>query len=43
MHSANPNLYEIWQSLLPVRDWAAFENAWSTSHAAYNPGEVIGH
>ena len=41
MHGANPNLYEIWQTLLPVRDWAAFENAWSTSHAAYNPGDVV--
>ena len=34
--------YEIWQSLLPVRDWAAFEKVWSNSHAATNPGEVVG-
>ena len=43
MHSEKDDLYEIWQTLLPVRDWAAFEKAWSNSHAASNPGEVIGH
>ena len=43
MHSEKDDLYEIWQALLPVRDWAAFEKAWSNSHAASNPGEVIGH
>ena len=33
--------YEIWQSILPVRDWAAFERAWSSANAAVNPGEVV--
>lgn len=33
---------ELWQEILPVRDWAAFENAWSTANSAANPGEVTG-
>lgn len=32
---------EQWTSELPVRDWAAFERAWSDSHAAPNPGDVV--
>ena len=35
--------YEIWKAILPVRDWAAFENAWSNANAATNPGDVVGH
>ncbi len=33
--------HEVWKALLPVRDWAAFENEWSTAYSAYNPGDVI--
>ena len=33
--------YESWQELLPVRDWAAFEKAWSTAYSAPNPGDVV--
>ncbi len=33
--------YEIWQKLLPVRDWEAFEKAWADANAAPNPGEVV--
>jgi len=33
--------YEIWKAILPVRDWAAFENAWSNANAANNPGNVM--
>ena len=33
--------FENWQALLPVRDWAAFEKAWSTAHSAPNPGDVV--
>ena len=33
--------HEIWEKLLPVRDWAAFERAWSTAHSASNPGDVV--
>ena len=25
--------YEIWDALLPVRDWAALEKEWSTANA----------
>lgn len=35
---------ENWTEELPVRDWAAFERAWSDANSAYNPGEVVdGH
>ena len=34
---------ELWQEILPVRDWAAFERAWSDAHSAANPGEVVEH
>lgn len=33
--------YEVWTKMLPVRDWAAFENEWATVNSAANPGEVI--
>ena len=33
--------YEIWQGLLPVRDWAALEREWSELYSAPNPGEVV--
>ena len=33
--------YETWTKELPVRDWAAFERAWSDANAAANPGEVV--
>ncbi len=33
--------YEIWTELLPVRDWVAFEKAWSDANSAANPGEVV--
>ena len=32
---------ELWTDILPVRDWAAFEKAWSDANSAYNPGEVV--
>ena len=32
---------ELWQKILPVRDWAAFEKAWSDANSASNPGEVV--
>ena len=35
--------HEWWTKLLPVRDWAAFEKEWSTSHSASNPGDVVGN
>lgn len=33
--------YEVWTKELPVRDWAAFERAWSDANSATNPGEVV--
>ncbi|MGI5873610.1 MAG: Spy0128 family protein [Bacillota bacterium] len=33
--------YEIWQKILPVRDWAAFEKEWSDANSAENPGNVV--
>ena len=33
--------YETWTKELPVRDWAAFERAWSDANSAANPGEVV--
>jgi hypothetical protein len=33
--------YEIWMAILPVRDWAAFEKAWSNANATVNPGNVM--
>lgn len=33
--------YEVWTKMLPVRDWAAFEKAWSDANSAANPGEVV--
>ncbi len=33
--------YEIWQELLPVRDWVALEKQWSEHNSAKNPGEVV--
>ena len=33
---------ELWVRILPVRDWAAFEKAWSDANSAANPGEVVG-
>lgn len=33
--------YECWTKILPVRDWAAFERAWSDSNSAANPGDVV--
>ena len=32
---------EYWVNILPVRDWAAFEKAWSDANSAVNPGEVV--
>ncbi len=34
-------VYEKWRTLLPVRDWAAFEKMWSDANSAKNPGEVM--
>ena len=41
MSDTTTSAHEIWQKLLPVRDWEAFEKAWSTAHSASNPGEVV--
>lgn len=32
---------EKWTAELPVRDWAAFERAWSDANSAANPGDVV--
>ena len=32
---------ENWTHLREVRDWAAFEKAWSTANSTHNPGEVV--
>lgn len=37
----NVAVYEIWQALLPVRDWEALEKEWSEYNSAKNPGEVV--
>ena len=34
--------YEDWTKLLKMRDWKAFEAAWSNANSASNPGEVMG-
>ena len=34
--------FEEWEELLPIRDWAAFEQMWSSANSAKNPGDVIG-
>ncbi|RVU54550.1 S-layer homology domain-containing protein, partial [Anaerosphaera multitolerans] len=31
---------EVWQDLLPIRDWAAFEKEWSGANSASSPGSV---
>ncbi len=33
--------YEVWTKMLPIRDWEAFEKAWSDAGSATNPGEVV--
>lgn len=38
---ASTTAKEQWTKLLPVRDWAAFERAWSTANSAANPGNVV--
>ena len=40
-HMDKEEEYEIWTELLPVRDWVAFEKAWSDANSAANPGEVV--
>lgn len=40
-YDENGERYEIWQSLLPVRDWAALEREWSEYYSSANPGEVV--
>ena len=37
----NQEPYEIWQTLLPVRDWEALEKEWSEYNSSRNPGEVV--
>ena len=34
--------YEVWTKMLEMRDWKAFEAAWSNANSASNPGEVMG-
>ena len=38
---ASTTAKEQWTKPLPVRDWAAFERAWSTANSAANPGNVF--
>lgn len=38
---ASTTAKEQWTKLLPVRNWAAFERAWSTANSAANPGNVV--
>ena len=38
---ASTTAKEQWTKPLPVRDWAAFERAWSTANSAANPGNVV--
>ena len=33
--------YEDWEGLLPVRDWAAIERAWTQAYLAGDYGEVM--
>ena len=33
--------YEDWTKMLKMRDWKAFEDAWSNANSASNPGEVV--
>ena len=33
--------HEVWTKMLPIRDWEAFEKAWSDAGSASNPGEVV--
>ena len=33
--------YEVWNELLPVRDWTALEREWSEYDSSRNPGEVV--
>lgn len=37
----NGEPYEIWKTLLEVRDWAALEREWSEYNSSHNPGEVV--
>ena len=37
----NGNQYEIWTELLPIRDWATLERAWTNSNESVNPGDVM--
>ena len=39
-----PNLkfeYEKWDEMLEMRDWSAYEKAWSDANSASNPGDVV--
>lgn len=38
---ASTTAKEQWTKRLPVRDWAAFERAWSSANSAANPGDVV--
>ena len=33
--------YEKWTKTLPIRDWEAFEKAWSDANSSKNPGNVV--
>lgn len=37
----NDNQWEIWTELLPIRDWATLERAWTNSNESVNPGDVM--
>ena len=40
MKPAAEKAYEIWKAILPVRDWAAYDDPWSTPNSA-SGGEVM--
>ena len=41
MKAKNGEKYEVWTKMLPIRDWEAFEKAWSDANSSNNPGEVV--
>ena len=41
MKTKNGEKYEVWTKMLPIRDWEAFEKAWSDANSSNNPGEVV--
>lgn len=40
-YKKDKEIFEIWDKLLPIRDWEAFEKIWSKSKSSTNPGDII--